>query len=88
MKEIVTTLTQRGQVTVPAEVRRLLGLKPRDKVAFTIDEQEVRLRPATFTLQSAFGSVPPATKTEQFRAISRAAREEKVQRDHGAGSTA
>ena len=30
MKEITTTLTQRSQVTVPAEVRRLLGLKPRD----------------------------------------------------------
>ena len=38
MREITTTLTQRSQVTVPAEVRRLLGLKPRDKVTFTIAE--------------------------------------------------
>lgn len=34
MKELVTTLTQRGQVTVPAEVRGLLGVKPRDRQAF------------------------------------------------------
>ena len=35
MKELLTTVTKRGQVTVPAEVRRLLGIKPYDKVAFT-----------------------------------------------------
>jgi len=38
---------------VPAEVRRLLGLKPRDKVAFAIDDGEVRLVPVTFTAASA-----------------------------------
>ena len=39
MREIVATLTGRGQVTVPAEVRRLLGTKKGDKVAFVIDDQ-------------------------------------------------
>src|SRR3990172_7265586 len=68
LKEIVTSLTQRGQVTVPAEVRRLLGLKPRDKVAFTIDDDQVRLRPATFTIDTAFGSVPPKNRPEDFEA--------------------
>ncbi len=53
MKEIVTTVTQRGQVTLPAEVRRLLGIKPREKVAFRIDGNEVRLAPASFTLETA-----------------------------------
>ena len=87
MKEIVTTITQRGQVTIPAEVRRLLGLKPRDTVTFAIDDNEVRLKPASFTLESAFGSVPPPTSGEEFKAISRSVREEKVERDHG-GSNA
>ena len=80
MKELVTTMTQRGQVTVPAEVRRLLGLKPRDKVAFEIADDQVRLVPARFTLESAFGSVKPATRTSQFKAISRAARDEKARK--------
>jgi antitoxin PrlF len=78
MRAIVTTMTQRGQVTVPAEVRRLLGLKPRDKVAFEIADDKVRIMPARFTLASTFGSVKPATRTEDFKAISRAAREEKA----------
>ena len=81
MKEIVTTMTQRGQVTVPSEVRRLLGLKARDKVAFTIDDDQVRLTPARFTLASAFGSVKPIKRSEDFKRISREARDEKLKRE-------
>jgi len=81
MKEIVTTMTQRGQVTVPSEVRRLLGLKPRDKVAFSIEDDEVRLTPARFTLESAFGSVKPIKGRQDFKAISRGARDEKLRRE-------
>lgn len=78
MKEIVASVTKRGQVTVPAEVRRLLGLKSRDKVVFAIDDDQVRLVPATFTLESAFGSVTPRNRPEDFKALSRAAREERA----------
>lgn len=80
MKEIVTTMTKRGQVTVPAEVQRLLGLKPHDKVAFAIEDHLVRLQPARFTLDSVFGSVEPATKTEDFKTIIREAQEEHADR--------
>jgi AbrB family looped-hinge helix DNA binding protein len=81
MKQIVTTMTQRGQVTVPSEVRRLLGLKPRDKVAFSIEDDEVRLTPARFTLESAFGSVKPIKRAGDFKAISRDARDDKLRRE-------
>jgi AbrB family looped-hinge helix DNA binding protein len=83
MKEIVTSLTQRGQVTVPAEVRRLLGLKPRDKVTFAIDNDQVRLVPATFTLESAYGSVTPQNRPEDFKALGRIAREERTKPEMG-----
>jgi len=68
MREIVATMSKRGQVAVPAEVRRHLALRPRDKIVFAIDDDEVRLRPARFTLESVFGSVPPlpGTTTEDF----------------------
>ncbi|MBI2941108.1 MAG: AbrB/MazE/SpoVT family DNA-binding domain-containing protein [Chloroflexi bacterium] len=80
MKEILTTVTQRGQVTLPAEVRRLLGIKPRDKVAFTIEEGRVGLRPAAFTLRTAFGSVTPQHHPEDFEAIAQQAKAEHVER--------
>jgi antitoxin PrlF len=80
MSEYVMTMTQRSQVTVPAEVRRVLGLKPRDRVAFEIKGAEVRLRPAEFTLETAFGSVEPLNRPEDFEEISRLAKEEHVER--------
>ena len=79
MKEITTTITQRCQVTIPAEVRRVLGLKPRDKVAFTIQDREVRLMPVSFTLESAFGSVKPSQEPEDFKEVSRAAKDAKAE---------
>ncbi len=80
MREITTTTTQRNQVTIPAAVRRLLGLKPRDKVAFTInDDGTVSLAAATFTLESAFGSVQPSARPEDFEGVSREAKDAKVE---------
>ncbi len=78
-KEISTTVTQRGQVTIPAEVRRLLGLKPKDKVVFKIRRGEVRLTPVAFTLSSAYGSATPLTKPGTLEQISQAAKDEKVE---------
>ena len=80
MKEITATTTQRNQVTIPVEVRRLLGLKPRDKVAFTIEDGgEVRLAAASFTLESAYGSVKPSRRPEDFDEISRNVKEAKAE---------
>ena len=36
MKEILMTITSKGQVTIPAEVRRYLGLRKRQKIALVI----------------------------------------------------
>ena len=79
MTDITTTITRRGQVTVPVEVRRMLGVKPRDKVTFTIDGEKVHLAPAAFTLESAFGSVTPSKKPEDFKKIAEAAKDAKAE---------
>ena len=79
MKEFTTTLTQRSQVTVPAEVRRVLGLKPRDKVTFTIADGEVRLQPVAYTLESVYGSVKPSRQPEDFDELSRIAKDAKAE---------
>lgn len=76
MKEVIVTVTQRSQVTIPAAVRRALGIKPRDKVAFEIEDDQVRLVPAKFTLESAYGSVKPISTPENFEEISRSVKEE------------
>ena len=72
MRELIATTTQRNQVTIPVEVRRLLGLKPGDKVAFTIEDGgKVRLAAASLSLESAYGSVKPSASPEDFDEVSR-----------------
>lgn len=39
------TITSKGQVTVPREVRRLLGVRSGDKLLFESDGKGVRIRP-------------------------------------------
>jgi AbrB family looped-hinge helix DNA binding protein len=81
MSDYITTMTQRSQVTVPAEVRRVLGLKPRDRVAFSVDGSDVRFKPAKWTLESVAGSVEPLSADPQdFDAQIRAAKEELAER--------
>ena len=40
-----TTLTQRGQVTIPIDIRRFLGLKPYEKVTFIKETDQVVIGP-------------------------------------------
>jgi len=44
MREITSSITKRGQLTVPAEVRRLLGLRTPDRVVFVVDEESKTVR--------------------------------------------
>ena len=80
VRKFTTTVNQCGEVTIPAEVRRALGVKHRDKVAFTIEDGEVRLAPAFFSLESAYGSVKPSKKPEDFHKISRTAKDSKAEK--------
>ena len=80
MKEYTATVTERSQVTIPAEVRRLLGIKARDKVIFAIEDDQVRLLPTTFTLESAAGSVPSLGREVDPDVLVREAKEEKAER--------
>jgi antitoxin PrlF len=45
-------ITSKGQITVPLEVRRMLGVRAGDKLMFENDENGIRVRPVRS--QSAF----------------------------------
>jgi antitoxin PrlF len=69
MKVRETTLTQKGQVTIPQEIRARLGLKPKDKVRFEMQGDVVTLRPATSKVRRGFGAVTPRERPEDWRAV-------------------
>jgi len=59
MRAYEATVTTKGQVTIPVEIRRRLGIDPADKVTFVLDNSgKVELRPVEYTLETAMGSVP------------------------------
>jgi AbrB family looped-hinge helix DNA binding protein len=39
------TITSKGQITVPREIRRMLGVRSGDKLLFESDGKGVRIRP-------------------------------------------
>ncbi len=54
MREMLTVVTRKGQITVPAEIRKALGLHEGDKVALVLENNQVRLRRAgSVVLQTA-----------------------------------
>jgi AbrB family looped-hinge helix DNA binding protein len=56
-------LTRKGQVTVPAEIRRELGLRRGDKVAFVREGDRVIICPAETVAQRTAGSLRQYRKT-------------------------
>ncbi|HEY7034681.1 MAG TPA: AbrB/MazE/SpoVT family DNA-binding domain-containing protein [Thermomicrobiales bacterium] len=68
MDEFTATMTSKGQVTVPVEVRRRLGLKASDKLTFTIVGDEMRVRSPRAALETVLGSIKPlpGTTTEDI----------------------
>jgi len=74
MKEIVSTMTSKGQVTIPAEIRAKLHLTAGDKLTFVIeDEGKIELRapiyPTVASLRGAAGSLAKPLEWDEMRAI-------------------
>jgi antitoxin PrlF len=43
---LVSTISSKGQITVPIEIRRRLGLREGDRVEFVVDGERTIMRPA------------------------------------------
>ena len=59
----VSKLSNKGQVTIPIEIRRALGIKPGDLVAYELQGQYIRLRRIT-PFDDAFHSAVSETLEE------------------------
>lgn len=65
---MISTLTQKGQTTIPKEIREFLGLKINDRLEFIIDHGVVELKPLS-SIEANFGRVKSKNKPEQFSKI-------------------
>lgn len=64
-----STLTRKGQVTIPKEIRDRLGMKEGEKVFFVMRDEEVILKVVKGTILDLKGSVRPSSSPENFEKI-------------------
>lgn len=74
MREVIATVTSKGQITIPVEVRRRLGVNTGDQLAFVLaDDGSVQVRrPHYLTvaeLCGAAGTLPEPLPWEEVLAI-------------------
>jgi AbrB family looped-hinge helix DNA binding protein len=77
-REIWASVTERGQVTIPAEVRKALGLGKRDKVIFSMEDGVVEVKRPAFTLETAYASIKPLRRPEDWERRILEAKDEKA----------
>ena len=75
-----STLTSRGQTTIPKPIREALGLQPGDRVEFLMEEGQVVLRRATADITELDGLLDrsgqePVSIGEMNEAVRRGARD-------------
>ena len=76
MKQVISTITSKGQVTIPSIVRKHLGVGTHDRIAFVIEpDGTVRLEapryPDMASLSGAAGSLKKALSWKEMRASAR-----------------
>lgn len=66
-KDQYSTLTTKGQVTIPAQIREVLNARQGDKIKFSLSEdQQVTIQAVKKdSLLSLFGSMPPKGNVQQ-----------------------
>lgn len=74
-----STISSKGQVTVPIEVRHRLGLKQGDRVEFVFEDGKTVLRPsrpATNPFTAYLGAFPAFSSREEINAYYRDLRDD------------
>lgn len=70
-------VTEKGQVTIPLEIRRSLGIEPGTEVEFILEDDSVRLRRVAHAeavreqLQKYAGTADSGLSTEEILSLTR-----------------
>ncbi|MDO8672858.1 MAG: AbrB/MazE/SpoVT family DNA-binding domain-containing protein [Dehalococcoidia bacterium] len=74
--EYYSSVSPKGQITLPAVIRHELGIKPRDQVVIDVKNGEVRIRPVQSKLLTHFGKAGRLTKPMKWADVTRVAADE------------
>lgn len=74
MPRYTSSVSPKGQVTIPADIRKRFGIDPKDRVSFEIRDDDIIVKLLPSVVDPLYGSVPPLREpltTKQLRAIMR-----------------
>jgi len=54
---LASSITSKGQVTLPASIRKKLNLKPGDRIVFTLKDNRIIAEPVSGDISSLFGLI-------------------------------
>lgn len=72
--QMITSISSKGQITIPIKVRKYLGVDTNDKVAFIIESNgNVKVTPAKYpnikSLSGAAGKLPKPLSWQEMKKI-------------------
>ena len=83
-QEAIATVTSKGQVTIPASIRRLLGLQDHDRLIFMVSPAgEITIRPLKFPTLATLAGVAGTLRKPAPDDLVAAAYEERLERKYG-----
>lgn len=80
MSEITTTITRRGQVTIPKSYRAALNLAEGDSVGWDLVAGTIILRPIGSVADATHAVIPPRSSPEDFGELREQYQEYRTQR--------
>jgi AbrB family looped-hinge helix DNA binding protein len=69
VRMLESTMTRKGQITIPKAIRDRLGVKEGEKVLFVMRDEEVVLKVVKGTILDLRGWVQPSAHPEEFEKI-------------------
>ncbi|MGH2585657.1 MAG: AbrB/MazE/SpoVT family DNA-binding domain-containing protein [Dehalococcoidia bacterium] len=79
MKAYGSSVSPKGQITLPIEVRRRWRLKPKDLVVIHVEEEVVTVTPARSPVDETYGVLPPLPRPMTIEEMTALAAEEHAQ---------
>ena len=79
MKESLSSVSPKGQVTIPATIRRMLGVRAKDKVAFRVIDGRVEIMAVRSPLDALYRSIPALKRPLSDEEMVRIAAEDHAQ---------
>jgi AbrB family looped-hinge helix DNA binding protein len=74
--EFFSSVSPKGQITIPLAIRRQLGIKPKDRVAFRLNDGQVTIAAAENAFLAAGGSLPALSPPRTINEMTEIAAEE------------